>query len=219
VSNAVAPVQETSYYPLGSPTISALGTTTLPNKRLYNGGSEWQNDFNTLPDYDQTFYRNYDPEIGRFVAVDPEAESSESMTTYQYANNNLVMFNDPNGDITQDQFNHAIDILNDPNNKYGGTVGDLGDEDFTSADEEWNFIQYNIYSSPLVGGGSLASNANVSYKDAFRAYDQNAVLGKPGYSFIEQTNPYANGMSVLLPLITVNRIQASFLIVMPLICF
>jgi hypothetical protein len=27
-------------------------------------------EFGNLPDYHQTFYRNYDPEIGRFTGVD-----------------------------------------------------------------------------------------------------------------------------------------------------
>ncbi len=89
--------QENSYYPFG---LSMPGNTipSAANKMLYNGGSEWQDDFADLPDLQQTFYRNYDPALGRFVAVDPVAESAESMTTYQYAMNSPVMFNDPMGD-------------------------------------------------------------------------------------------------------------------------
>jgi RHS repeat-associated protein len=89
--------QENSYYPFG---LSMPGNSlpTSANKKLYNGGSEWQDDFADLPDLQQTFYRNYDPALGRFVAVDPVAESAEGMTTYQYAMNNPVMFNDPMGD-------------------------------------------------------------------------------------------------------------------------
>jgi len=89
-------VQENSYYGTGL-AMTPLATGT--NKKLYNGGSEWQNDYNKLPDYYQTFYRNYDAAIARFVGVDPEAESAESMTTYQYAGNNPIMGNDPMGNI------------------------------------------------------------------------------------------------------------------------
>jgi RHS repeat-associated protein len=78
---------------------STVGTPATPNKQLYNGGSEWQNDFGNLPDYYQTFNRNYDAAIARFVGVDPAAEGVESLTSYQYAGNNPIMFNDPLGDL------------------------------------------------------------------------------------------------------------------------
>ncbi|XHR97255.1 RHS repeat-associated core domain-containing protein [Mucilaginibacter sp. UC70_90] len=77
---------------------SPVATPTTPNKQLYNGGSEWQNDYGSLPDLQQTFYRNYDAALGRWIAVDPVAESAESMTDYQYAGNNPIMMNDPLGD-------------------------------------------------------------------------------------------------------------------------
>jgi len=91
-------VQENSYYAFG---LIMPGTTvstgTTPNKNLYNGGSEWQNDYSNLPDYYQTLNRNYDAALGRFVSVDPEPESAESMSNYQYAGNMPMMFNDPDG--------------------------------------------------------------------------------------------------------------------------
>jgi len=94
--------QENSFYASGqimpnSPVAFPSGNTD--NKQLYNGGSEWQNDFSNLPDYYQTFFRNYDAALMQFVAVDPVAESVESMSTYQYANNNPVMNNDPMGNF------------------------------------------------------------------------------------------------------------------------
>jgi RHS repeat-associated protein len=92
--------QENSYYPFGLIMPSSLvATPTTPNENLYNGGSEWQNDYNNLPDYYQTFYRNYDAALGRWIGVDPKAESAESMTSYHYGGNNPVMFNDPMGDL------------------------------------------------------------------------------------------------------------------------
>ncbi|TWI95611.1 RHS repeat-associated protein [Mucilaginibacter frigoritolerans] len=93
-------VQENSYYGFGMIMPSSpVATPTVPNKDLYNGGSEWQNDYANLPDYYQTFNRNYDAALGRFIGVDPEAESAESMTTYQYAGNNPIMNNDPLGNL------------------------------------------------------------------------------------------------------------------------
>lgn len=89
--------QENSYYPFG---LSMPGNVlpTAANKKLYNGGSEWQDDFADLPDLQQTFYRMYDAALGRFVGVDPVAEASESFNTYHYAGNNPILFNDPLGD-------------------------------------------------------------------------------------------------------------------------
>ncbi|PWG77958.1 RHS repeat-associated core domain-containing protein, partial [Pararcticibacter amylolyticus] len=71
---------------------------TQPNRNLYNGGSEWQNDYGDLPDYYQTYYRNYDAALGRFLGVDPMAEASDAVSTYHYSGNNPVMYNDPLGD-------------------------------------------------------------------------------------------------------------------------
>jgi len=97
-SGAAVVTQENSYYGFGMILPNSIITTpTNDNKHLYNGGSEWQNDFSNLPNYYQTFYRNYDSAIGRFVAVDPVAESAMSMTGYQYAGNNPIMYNDPAG--------------------------------------------------------------------------------------------------------------------------
>ncbi len=70
-----------------------------PNKNLYNGGSELQDDFGDLPALMQTFYRNYDQALGRWTGVDPDAEGAESLTTYNYSGNNPVMFNDPLGNL------------------------------------------------------------------------------------------------------------------------
>lgn len=96
-------VQENSYYGFGL-IMPGTAVTTLPNanKNLYNGGSEWQNDYTNQPDYYQTYNRGYDPSLGRFMAPDPVAVSAESMTTYQYAGNNPIMLNDPLGDKLPD---------------------------------------------------------------------------------------------------------------------
>ncbi len=91
-------IQENSYYPFGlvmSGSTVALSST--PVKKLYNGGSEWQNDFADLPDLMQTFYRDYDAALGRWTGVDPDAGATESISTYHYAGNNPVMINDPLG--------------------------------------------------------------------------------------------------------------------------
>jgi len=92
--------QENGYYPFGL--IMPGGTIpSAPNKNLYNAGSEWQNDFADMPDLYNTFYRNYDAALGRFIAVDPRADESNGVSPFQYALNNPLMFNDPLGDKQQ----------------------------------------------------------------------------------------------------------------------
>jgi RHS repeat-associated protein len=120
-------VQENSYYGTG---LAMIPIVTGSNKKLYNGGSEWQNDYNKLPDYYQTLYRNYDAATARFVGVDPEAEGAESMTDYQYAGNNPIMGNDPMGNIyAAHQFNPypapqmPIGWSIDPEDQSGGGGG------------------------------------------------------------------------------------------------
>jgi RHS repeat-associated protein len=114
--------QENSYYPLGliMPG-SNIATPTSANKNLYNEGSEWQNDFGDLPDYYNTFFRNYDAALGRFIGIDPKAEASESFSTYQYANNNPLIFNDPLGDIaiSQETLNF-LEFIRSEGGKFGG---------------------------------------------------------------------------------------------------
>ena len=101
-SSTAKVVQENSYYAFGLVMPGSTVTTPAnPEKHLYNGGSEWQNDYGNLPDYYQTYYRNYDAAIGRFVGADPAAEGAESMSSYQYAGNNPIRFNDPLGNLAR----------------------------------------------------------------------------------------------------------------------
>ena len=73
---------------------------TDANKKLYNAGSEWQDEFGGIIDYYSTFFREYDPVIGRFNGVDPKADATVELSIYHYSGNNPVNFNDPMGDIT-----------------------------------------------------------------------------------------------------------------------
>jgi RHS repeat-associated protein len=63
----------------------------------YNGGVERTVDFGLS--WDESGARNYDPQLGRFLAVDPLAdqENQEGLTPYHFVSNNPVGANDPNG--------------------------------------------------------------------------------------------------------------------------
>jgi hypothetical protein len=47
---------------------------------------------------DNTFYRKYDAQLGRFTGIDIRAEESYGMSVYNYGANNPVLYNDPMGD-------------------------------------------------------------------------------------------------------------------------
>jgi RHS repeat-associated protein len=51
--------------------------------------------------WDESGARNYDPQLGRFLAVDPLAdqEDQESWTPYHYGFNNPARYNDPDGRV------------------------------------------------------------------------------------------------------------------------
>ncbi len=95
-----------SYYAFGLTFNSYQRENSLNNKYLYNQGTG-EKTFKTerLVDLglnvDQTRYRTYDYVTGRWLQIDPKADKGgqESWTPYQYAFDNPVRNNDPEGDI------------------------------------------------------------------------------------------------------------------------
>lgn len=149
--------QENSYYGFGlSLPSSAVATPNTDNKQLYNGGSEQQSDFGvgTLPNLQQTFYRNYDAALGRWIATDPMPESAESMSVYQYAGNNPIMMNDPLGDLLR---------ANDGGDSGGGNHG----SEFDSL-----ILGLNMKDAAWVaaGGGGGLPNYSAAWKAIFANY-------------------------------------------------
>lgn len=106
-------IQTDSYTPFGLTFNSYKRVTNLKNNFLFNQGTagkdfkgEEGKFFRTerITDlglnWDMTKFRTYDYTTGRFMQVDPlgDAAGQESWTTYQYAFNNPIRYNDPNGD-------------------------------------------------------------------------------------------------------------------------
>jgi len=160
VSGAAKVTQENSYYGYGLIMPGSLvGYSSPPNKNLYNGGSEWQNDTKVVnagvPDYYQTFYRNYDPALARFVAVDPEAEGAESMDDYHYAGDNPIVYNDPTGDMVNVKTNQPIlqGEINDPaiENDGGGSSGSANPTDATGTNSDSNWMNDGAFDDEGAG--------------------------------------------------------------------
>lgn len=91
--------EETHYYPFGL-TMAGISSKALKpniagNIHKFNEGTELNLDLGL--DWYETTYRGYDPQIGRFMQVDPMADESADWSPYAYVMNNPILFNDPLG--------------------------------------------------------------------------------------------------------------------------
>ena len=88
------PIQLDDYYPFGLQTgDSWVADNTTPNTYLFNAGSEKNS---TTGNY-QTFFRDYDPALGRMTGIDLMAGKYSSVSPYNYAFNDPIGLNDPSG--------------------------------------------------------------------------------------------------------------------------
>ena len=124
--------EETHYYPFGlvMSGISSKAAGGVENKKKFNG-IELNTDFD-INSYD-AFYRNYDPQIGRFWQIDPKP--NEMISSYAGMINNPVRFMDPLGDTVRVSIggnDYYIDRLKNGGVGYFGSdgkqyTGDLDD--------------------------------------------------------------------------------------------
>ncbi|TAF92239.1 MAG: hypothetical protein EAZ47_09110 [Bacteroidetes bacterium] len=134
-------VEETHYYPFGLTMagISSRAASSLENRKKFNDGTELASkefsDGSGLELY-ETNYRSLDPQIGRFLQVDPLADISVESSPFSYAYNNPILLNDPLGliaDSTDKKGNvwHGLpDVLvtssKKPSNKTFNQIADFG---------------------------------------------------------------------------------------------
>jgi RHS repeat-associated protein len=87
----------------------ALKQNYFENRRKFNAGSELQNkefiDGSGLELYDFNA-RMYDPQIGRFLHVDPLANLDFNLSPFAYASDNPILLNDPTGLVGDTGTNH-----------------------------------------------------------------------------------------------------------------
>jgi RHS repeat-associated protein len=95
-------LEETSYYPFGLTMagISSKSAAGIENRYKFNSGTELNNDFDI--NIYETYFRNLDPQIGRFWQIDPLFEIEYNQSPFAYADNNPIIFNDPLGLAPED---------------------------------------------------------------------------------------------------------------------
>ncbi len=184
--------QETSYYSFGL-VMSSSSTTSGANKNLYNGGSEWQNDFSNMPDFYQTFYRNYDAAIGRWMAVDPEPEGAESMSPYHYSGNNPVMFSDPMGNLSDAQWLFVVEMSHSP------IMGNyhIDDDGISSMDDDNAFEagaayanQFNMWSGGSGSGGGGGGGISGGSSGSWAGTNNSTGINTMARNFRDAANAY-----------------------------
>src|SRR5258708_36170218 len=135
-------VQYNEYYPFGLQTDRSWTRDNSKNNFLYNGGSE----INANSGWYETFYRGYDPALGRFMQVDPKAMAVHEFSPYNYANGNPTLMNDPGGDL-----------LKAPIKEYGpvNTDHNWGDISWMWATDANSEASGGPFSTNIVGGGGV----------------------------------------------------------------
>jgi RHS repeat-associated protein len=90
-------VEETHYYPFGLAiaAISSRAFGKLQNNLKYNGGSELNEGLGLF--LYETQFRLYDPQLGRFWAIDEMAEKYAEWSPFVFALDNPILLNDPTG--------------------------------------------------------------------------------------------------------------------------
>jgi len=146
-------------------------------------------------DYFAMGFRLYDPEIGRFLAIDPLLDVQPSQTPYHYCFNNPTSFTDPTGlypekekgdkvqmsEINYWAFEEAWQSLMNSRIQY--------EENWQMARRQWRDLFYLIsdkkYNDRMYGngGGGGSSSGRVGTRYGSMSYSINGVEGKIIYRF------------------------------------
>jgi RHS repeat-associated protein len=185
-------IQYNEYYPFGLQTTNSwTRENNTGNNFLGNGGTE----LNATSNLYDLHYRNYDPTLGRMTQVDPLADNYGSISTYNFAFNDPVYYNDPLGDSPVKDINDSrtADIQRNQSNSYRP----IGDDDmYGSAFGRAGTLGFD-YSSPTpesMWSNHLASISNSTIIPLdYVGYDVSIEKSKPKRKYSYQTNKNQKG--------------------------
>jgi len=170
-------LEETHYYPMGlvqqGISTAALNSTIPQNRFKYGGKEEQRGEFSDLSGLDWLDFgaRAYDPQVGRWVSVDPMAENSRRWSPYNNAFNNPIRFVDPDGMWPGD--NNPVWRMagNYFNSRFSSPSGPVRQRQLTEEEKALNYI-WSMYernmapvSEKLKAVGDVLSGF-VPFKDA-----------------------------------------------------
>ena len=150
-------IEESNYYPFGlkhkgyNNNVSSLGNDVA--QRWKFGGKEYQEELG-LDWYDITA-RNYDPALGRWMNIDPLAQQMRRHSPYNYAFNNPLIFQDPDGMAP------FTDLFDKNGNKIG-TDGEKNGVNIVIQDDEVAQRVSEVEGNVDLSDTSLGLNANNS---------------------------------------------------------
>jgi RHS repeat-associated protein len=180
------------YYPFGLQTNNSWTRENNSNNYLYNQGNE----LNQNSGWYETFFRGYDPALGRFLQVDPMSFSEQA--TYQYAANNPVYYTDPLGAFaggrmvtqsrqTWDKFWNMFSYHAEYDyGSSGGSGSRKGSGDYWSdgwQNDDWVFGHGSeTYRAGLVAGGTdVGGLIYIFDRDGQHKVEKDPITGEIGY--------------------------------------
>jgi RHS repeat-associated protein len=192
-------IQYNEYYPFGMQTAKSCQPAGAPkteifgaevgtrdgskNDYLYNAGNE----MNSNTGWYETFFRGYDATLGKFLQTDPMADKYGSWTPYNYAFNDPVYWNDPNGaDPYTTSAREYYESVVERDGYQDGSVGMYG--------YSWNMATYG--SASAAGGATSNGGFGYGYHGHWEKYESGGyyenrpnslqpenLVWKPTYSY------------------------------------
>jgi len=211
--------EETHYYPFGleMARISSKAAGRMQNNKKYNG-IEFDNDLD-LNTY-EAFYRNLDPQIGRWWQIDPKVDAGyESISPYASMYDDPIRFSDPLGDEGDDEQCTTCPIFFDlasfekfsgHASKVGGAIADGVKTFMNSAGGVLNGMLNTLtFGTWPTNPAETITNENTLTTDEQQLVSSSVVIGQDGamvMSMGEGLNPFksfelapVNGPKVSLP--------------------
>ncbi len=177
-------IKEAHFYPFGLK-LEGFNTTVQPI-----GSSFHKYDYQNQERQDelglnllQFKYRMHDPEIGRFISIDPLAEDYTHNSTYAFAENKVIKYNELEGlEITLNKFDRlSYENTPDPRAKISTFVANAGVSILNGAIDVFNYVGDldRANQSGQGAGNKVVSDASVVV-EGVSDYAQNTTLSEFG---------------------------------------